>query len=275
MQHRQMEKCTSKFEKIPRPMGSEQKAESRRNTQEMREKLKAPKCHSECPKTSPRELKTAQNRPKGAPRRPQEEPKRVKKANPNRKTKKGPNQDDPNTVLDAPRADLHSIAAPPGLHLGGQIGTKTEPKTIKNRSEKSRGKNNDPRRSWTRLGAILGRLGCHLGALETLWHYACRCFVKIHFFDVKTVRRRFRGQLGPKKAPRGAKMTPRETQERPQNDPKSTSTSTYFLMRKPRALGTDRVLYIGPGPPPWEAPQGPRGGGPSDTGPAPRHPCAR
>ena len=175
----------------------------------MREKLKAPKCPSECPKTSPRELKTAQNRSKGAPRRPPEEPKRVKKANPNRKTKKGPNQDDPNTVLDAPRADLPSIAAPPGLHLGGQIGTKTEPKTIKNRSEKSRGKNNDPRRSWTRLGAILGRLGCHLGTLETLWRYACRCFVKIHFFDVKTVRRRFRGQLGPKKAPRGAKMTPK------------------------------------------------------------------
>ena len=95
-----------------------------------------------------------------------------------------------------------SSRAPPGLHLGGQIGTKTEPKTIQNRSEKSRGEKTDPRRSWTRLGAILGRLGCHLGALETLWHYACRCFVKIHFFDVKMVRRRLWDQLWPTKAPK-------------------------------------------------------------------------
>ena len=132
----------------------------------------------------------AQKRPRTAQKRPQEEPKTTKKAIPNDKTKKGPNQDDLGTILDRPRADLHSSAAPPGCHLGGQNGTEIDPKTIKNRSEQSRVKKTDPRRSWTRLGAILGRLGCHLGALETLWHYACRCFVNIHFFDVKTVRRR-------------------------------------------------------------------------------------
>ena len=57
------------------------------------------------PKTDPREPKMTQNEARGAPKRPQEAPKRVKKANPNRKTKKRPNQDDPKTVLDRPRAD--------------------------------------------------------------------------------------------------------------------------------------------------------------------------
>ena len=100
------------------------------------------------------------------------------------------------------RGGTPSLPSPQGLHLGGQNGTKIDPKTIKNRSENSRRKKSDPRRSWTRLGAILGRLGGHLGALETLWHYACRCFVKIHFFDVKTVRRRLWDQLWPTKAPK-------------------------------------------------------------------------
>ena len=108
---------------------------------------------------------------RGAPddqKRPQEEPKTTKKAIPNDKTKKGPNQDDLWTVLNRPGADLPTIGALPGCHLGGQNGTKIDPKTTKNRSEKSRVQKTDPRRSWTRLGAILGRLGCHLGALETL-----------------------------------------------------------------------------------------------------------
>ena len=86
---------------------------------------------------------------------------------------------------------------------------KTAPKPIPKRS-KIEAKNQDEKkpiqddlgpvlgRSWV----ILGRLGCHLGALETLWHYPCRCFVKIHFFDVKTVRRRLWDQLWPTKAPK-------------------------------------------------------------------------
>ena len=118
--------------------------------------------------------------PQNEPRRAQDDPKRglrrpkttlrgtqeAQKSGPESLDEKRPNQDDPKTVLDRPRADLPSSAAPPGLHLGGQNGTKTDPKTIKNRSEKSRGEKTDPRRSWIRLGrswavlgAILGRLG--------------------------------------------------------------------------------------------------------------------
>ena len=81
----------------------------------------------------------------------------------NRKTKKGPNQDDPKTVLDRPGADLPTIHALPGPHLEGQIGTKIDPQTIKNRNENSRRKKGDPRRSWTHLGATLGRSWPHLG----------------------------------------------------------------------------------------------------------------
>ena len=111
--------------------------------------------------------KKHENDPRSGQKRPQEEPKTIKKAIPNDKTKKEPNQDDLKTVLDPPRVDLPSEAAPPRCHLGGQNATKIDPKTIKNRSQKSRVKKTDPRRSWTRLGAILGRLGCHLGPTWT------------------------------------------------------------------------------------------------------------
>ena len=82
-----------------------EKTAENRKKEERREKLKAAKCSPECPKTSPREPKMAKNRPRNAPKRPQEEPKKVKKAIPNRKTTKEPNQDDPKTVLDRPQAD--------------------------------------------------------------------------------------------------------------------------------------------------------------------------
>ena len=96
---------------------------------------KAPKRPPERPKTT---LRGAQDDQK----RPQEEPKTTKKAIPNDKTKKGPNQDDLWTVLDRPGADLPTIHALPGCHLGGQNGTKIDPKTIKNQNDKK----SDPER---------------------------------------------------------------------------------------------------------------------------------
>ena len=166
---------------------------------------------------------------KTTPGAPKNDPKTTKKAIPNDKTKKGPNQDDLGTVLDRPRADCPSSGVPLGDHFGGQNGTKIDPKTIKNRSKKSRGKKTDPRRSWIRLGAILGRLGCHLGALETLWHYACRCFVNIHFFDVKTVRRRSWDQLWPTKAPKRPKMTPKTE---PKSTPRRSKIDVKIVIKK-------------------------------------------
>ena len=140
--------------------GHGKRAESRKKNQEITKRLKTPKCPVRVPQNEP---KTAQNGTKSAPRRPQDDSKRAKKANPNRKTKKGPNQDDPKTALDRPGAGFSTIGTLPGHHLGGQNGTQADPKTINNRSETSRGKKSNPRRSWTRVGAILGRSWRHLG----------------------------------------------------------------------------------------------------------------
>ena len=131
--------------------------------------------------------------------------------------------------MDRPKGPDQQCARTLGAHFGGQNVTKIDPKTFKNRSEKSRVKKTDPRRSWARLGAILGRLGCHLGALETLWHYACRCFVKIHFFDVKTVRRRSWDQLWPTKAPKRPKMTPKTE---PKSTPRRSKIDVKIVIKK-------------------------------------------
>ena len=110
--------------------------------------------------------KKHQNDFRSGQKRPQDEPKTTKKAIPNDKTKKGPNQDDLGTVLDPQPADQHSsaqFARTPGE-------AKTAPKSIPKRS-KIEAKNQDEKkpiqddlgpvlgRSWAVLGAILGRLG--------------------------------------------------------------------------------------------------------------------
>ena len=109
--------------------------------------------------------KKHQTDPQSAQKRPQEEPKTTKKAIPNDKTKKGPNQDDLGTVLDPQPADSRSIASVRAHHLGGQNGTKIDPKTIKNRSEKLRRKKATQddlgpilERSWVDLGPIFGSI---------------------------------------------------------------------------------------------------------------------
>ena len=55
------------------------------------------------------------------------------------------------------------FSRPPGAPFGRPKRCNIDPKTIKNRSDKSRRKKGDPRRSWTHLGAILGRSWPHLG----------------------------------------------------------------------------------------------------------------
>ena len=154
---------------------------------------------------------------------------------------------------------MRKICVPPGAHLAPQNGTKIDPKTIKNQNEKSRVNKIDPRRSWIRLEAILGRLGCHLGALEALWHYACRCSVNIHFFDVTTVRRRSWDQLWPTKAPKRPKMTPK-------TEPKSTPRRSKIDVKidiendaKTKRAGHETARGVWVGTPPQGAPGRPHG----------------
>ena len=213
--------------------------------------------------------------PEGAKNDPKTTPKRSKKRSRTTRRKKDRTKTISRPSWIASTGQTTSSRAPPGLHLGGQNGTKIDPKTIKNRSEKSRVKKTDPRRSWIRREAILGRLGCHLGALETLWHYACRCFVNIHFFDVKTVRRRSWDQLWPIKAAKRPKMTPK-------TEPKSTPRRSKIdvkidIKNDAKTKMAQHVLgcrHWAGTPPPGssrEAPQGPRGGGPGTTGPLKSH----
>ena len=92
----------------------------------------------------------------------------TKKAIPNDKTTREPNQDDFKTVLDSQGPSKPQFGVTPGAPFGRpnrhQNGTKNDAKT----KRKFKSQKTDPRRSWTRLGAILGRFGCSLGALETL-----------------------------------------------------------------------------------------------------------
>ena len=213
-------------------------------------------------------MKKHQNDPRNAQKRPQNDPQTTKKAIPNDKTTREPNQDDFRPSWIGPKGPNPSLHSPQGHHLGGQNGTKIDPKTIKNRSEKSRVKKTDPRRSRIRLGAILGRLGCHLGALQTLWHYACRCFVKIHFFDVKTVGRRLWDQLWPTKAPKRPKMTPKTE---PKSTPRRSNIDVKIDIKndakskRARRLLTRRHWSENP-------PQGPPGRRPRDPGEAAQAP---
>ena len=214
--------------------------------------------------------KKHQNDPRSAQQRRQNDPKTTKKAIPSRTTRR---QENRSKTISRPSwtastGQTTSSRATPGLHLGGQNGTKIDPKTIKNRSEKSRRKKNDPRRSWIRLGAILGRLGCHLGALQTLWHYACRCFVNIHFFDVKTVRRRSWDQLWPTKAPKRPKMTPKTE---PKSTPRRSKIDVKIVIKNDaKTKRAGRLLTRGH----WSEnpPQGPPGRRPRDPGEAAQAP---
>ena len=148
--------------------------------------------------------KKHQTDPQSAQKRPQNDPKTTKKAIPNDKTKKGPNQDDLGTVLDPPRAESRSI----GVSWGSIWEAKTAPKSIRKRS-KIEAKNQDEKnRSKTILDPSWGDLGpswvpswADLDLEIVLSPSVALVFLKNHFFDVKTVRRRLWDQLWPTKAP--------------------------------------------------------------------------
>ena len=156
-----------------------------------------------------------------------------------------------------------------------QDGAQIDPKTIQNRSEKSRAK----KTIQDDLGAFLGRSWVVWGALLGPWkrskHYACRCFVNNHFFDVKTVRRRLWDQLWPIKAPKRPKMTPKteakSTPRRSKIDVKIDIKNDAKTKRAHLVLSRRHWAGTPPQGSPREAPQGPRGGGPGPMGPLKSH----
>ena len=216
---------------------------------------KAPKRPPERPKTTPQSTKTTpgapKNDPKTTPKQPKKRPRTTKRKKDRTKTILGPSWTAPGPISTVQRRPRGSI-----------LEAKTAPKSIPKRSkieEKNQGEKTDPRRSWIRLEAILGRLGCHLGALETLWHYACRCFVKFHFFDVKTVRRRSWDQLWPIKAPKRPKLTPKTE---PKSTPRRSKIDVKIVIKndaKSKRAGVVLVRKHWAGTPPQGAAPGTQG----------------
>ena len=68
-------------------------------------------------------------------------------------------QDDTKTSPPGPRRSkgggTPGLVSPYGRHLGTENETQTDPKTIEKRSDQSKAKKHDPRRSRTPLGALL------------------------------------------------------------------------------------------------------------------------
>ena len=113
------------------------------------------------PQRHPRSKNWFQEGPNMVPRGAQE----ASKATPNHKSNEEPNQDDHSTALDRQVwGGTPSLVPPHGDHFGTPKTFQTEPKTIPNQSEKSRGEKNDPRRPRTRLATILARFGVPCGS---------------------------------------------------------------------------------------------------------------
>ena len=143
--------------------------------------------------------KKHQNDPRSAPKRPQDDQKSDPERQDDKRTEPRRFQD---RLGSAPRGPT-----PVCPHPWGSIWkAKTAPKSIPKRS-KIEAKNEESKKSiQDDLGSVLRRSWAVLGAILGPWkrpkHYACRCFVKIHFFDVKTIQRRSWDQLWPIKAPK-------------------------------------------------------------------------
>ena len=156
---------------------------------------------------------------KTTPGAPKNDPKTTKKAIPNDKTKQGPNQDDLWIVLDQPQGVQPQFGVTPGVPFGrpkrhqtrsqNDQKSKRKIKTNKNRSKTIL----DP--SWGDLGPSWVPSWADLDPKIVLSPRAALVFLKKHFSDVKTIRRRSWDQLWPTKALKGPKMTPK-------TEPKST-----------------------------------------------------
>ena len=117
------------------------------------------KMHPNGCRSTPKHAQETRRRPKkgprGTPRRPQEQPKRVQKANPNRKTKQGPKQDDPKTVLDPLQTSERHFGVtrwgPFGRPNCVQKGAENDPKTKRKIKMQKNGSKTISDPSWSDL----------------------------------------------------------------------------------------------------------------------------
>ena len=112
-----------------------------------------------------------------------------------------------------------------GVVLGALKGPKMEPKRDQKRT-KIEGKNDVEKRhfsrpSWSRLRAILGHLGSHLGVRESVFVLEKPIREQKSRFSLRSAfKKHFRLNLGRFGRPKGPKGRPKGTQEAPKTRPK-------------------------------------------------------
>ena len=141
-------------------MGREQRAESRKKKQGSKMPLRVPQNE---PKRAQDAPKWSQKRPKTTPRAASEGQKSEPKPQDEKRTEPRRSQDRPG----APKGQISQDRCAPRGPFGSP---KRHPSRLQN-DQKSKQKitrqKSDPRRSWTRLGAILGRFGAPSWAKKT------------------------------------------------------------------------------------------------------------
>ena len=219
-----------------------------------------------CRKSTKPTHRAPKNEPKRSPRRPKKRSRTTRRKKDRTKTILGPSWISPGPI---PQAQ----ACPRGSILEAKTAPKSIPKRskieTKNQDEKNRSKTIlDP--SWGDLGPSWVPSWADLDLKIVLSPSVALVFLKNHFSDVKTGRRRLWDQLWPTKAPKGPKMTPK-------TEPKSTPRRSKIDIKidiKKRYKNQEGSPRSDPGtlgrdPSPRD-PQGPPGRHPRGSG---EHPC--
>ena len=157
--------------------------------------VEMPKKHQNDPQSTP---KRPQNETKTTPRRPKKRSRTTRRQENRTKTILGPSWTSPGPISTV----QHSSRAPLGSHFGSQNRSENDTKSKRKfKRPKHRSKTIlDP--SWGDLGPSWVPSWADLDLKIVLSPSVALVFLKNHFFDVKTVRRRLWDQLWPTKAPK-------------------------------------------------------------------------
>jgi hypothetical protein len=117
-------------------------------------------------------------------------------------------------------------------------------------------------RSWS----LWGR---HVGARRPQKYWKTYYFVQNHFFEDKTVRKRFRDQLKRKNAPSGAKTTPKRDPRSTPKRPKIDIKIDINFDAKTKRVGHGSTFRLWAGTPPPGGAPGALGRGPKRHGSGP------
>ena len=176
----------------------EEQMDKRQTNIDPQSQKKKPKRHPGTENWPQEGRKWYHKRPKIFPRRAEEGAKTI----PNRKSNQEAHQDYPKTVLGPPQRPISLTARAP---RGPIWAPQNDPKRSLKRSKIHAKIENRKKAIQEDQGPVLERSwslwGHHVGARRPQKYWKTYYFAQNHFFEDKTVRRRFRDPLGPKKAP--------------------------------------------------------------------------